>query len=68
MLLMALKLQKYNLPTVIDFIRTHHGTSLVYYFYSKAIDEQPDLDIDLFKYRGPKPFSRETSNVRCVTV
>ena len=56
--------KKYNLPDrVIDFIRTHHGTSLVYYFYSKAKDVQPNLDIDLFKYRGPKPFSRETSIV-----
>lgn len=56
--------KKYNLPDrVIDFIRTHHGTSLVYYFYSKAKDVQPNLDIDLFKYRGPKPFSRETSVV-----
>ena len=28
--------KKYNLPErVIDFIRTHHGTSVVYYFYSK---------------------------------
>lgn len=56
--------KKYNLPDrVIDFIRTHHGTSLVYYFYSKAKDVQPNLDTDLFKYRGPKPFSRETSIV-----
>ena len=28
--------RKYNLPDrIIDFIRTHHGTSLVYYFYNK---------------------------------
>lgn len=56
--------KKYNLPDrVIDFIRSHHGTSLVYYFYSKAQEDQADLDINLFKYRGPKPYSRETAIV-----
>lgn len=54
--------KKYNLPDrVIDFIRTHHGTSLVYYFYmkEKAIDD--DVDENNFMYPGPKPFSRETA-------
>ncbi|RSK38568.1 HD family phosphohydrolase [Mangrovimonas spongiae] len=54
--------KKNNLPDrVIDFIRTHHGTSVVYYFYSKEkkINEQVDkLD---FSYPGPKPFSKETA-------
>ncbi|MEM9679842.1 MAG: HDIG domain-containing metalloprotein [Bacteroidota bacterium] len=51
-----------NLPDrVIDFIRTHHGTSLVYYFYmkEKAINELV-LEED-FSYPGPKPFSKETA-------
>ncbi len=31
--------RKYNIPDrVIDFIRTHHGTSLVYYFYNKDLN------------------------------
>jgi len=54
--------RKNNLPDrVIDFIRTHHGTSVVYYFYmkEKAIDE--DLNIEDFMYLGPKPFSKETA-------
>ena len=54
--------KKNNLPDrVIDFIRTHHGTSLVYYFYSKEKDLDGDLDKEDFRYPGPKPFSKETA-------
>ena len=54
--------KKYNLPDrVIDFIRTHHGTSLVYYFYMKEKAINEDLDIKDFSYPGPKPFSKETA-------
>jgi hypothetical protein len=47
---------------IIDFIRTHHGTTLVYYFYKKeeeltgAIPEKK-----YFQYPGPIPFSKETA-------
>ncbi|MBV7268104.1 HD family phosphohydrolase [Winogradskyella luteola] len=51
-----------NLPDrVIDFIRTHHGTSSVYYFYMKEKAENEDVDINDFSYPGPKPFSKETA-------
>ncbi|PSG88320.1 HD family phosphohydrolase [Aurantibacter aestuarii] len=54
--------KKYNLPErVIDFIRTHHGTSVVYYFYSKEKVSDPEVDINLFRYPGPIPFSKETA-------
>lgn len=55
--------KKERLPDrIIDFIRTHHGTSLVYYFYKKELDTNPEhLDIEDFRYPGPLPFSRETS-------
>ena len=54
--------KKYNLPDrVIDFIRTHHGTSLVYYFYMKEKSVNEDVNIEDFSYPGPKPFSKETS-------
>ncbi len=54
--------KKNNLPDrVIDFIRTHHGTSSVYYFYMKAKEENPDVDIKDFQYPGPTPFSKETA-------
>ena len=48
---------------VIDFIRTHHGTSKVYYFYKKQLELNPQSDIKKFFYPGPKPFSKETSIV-----
>ncbi|MGB5429552.1 HDIG domain-containing metalloprotein, partial [Eudoraea sp.] len=54
--------RKYNLPDrVIDFIRTHHGTSFVYYFYKKQEElDQPFKESD-FRYPGPIPFSKETA-------
>jgi putative nucleotidyltransferase with HDIG domain len=55
--------KKYNLPDrVIDFIRTHHGTSLVYYFYKKEKELHDDtVNIEDFTYPGPRPFSKETA-------
>ncbi|MGB0891001.1 MAG: HD family phosphohydrolase [Flavobacteriaceae bacterium] len=55
--------KQYRLPDrVIDFIRTHHGTSLVYYFYKKEQDSNlEDVDIKKFQYPGPIPFSKETA-------
>ena len=55
--------KKHKLPKrIIDFIRTHHGTSKVYYFYKKAEEisgETPDAKS--YSYLGPKPFSKETA-------
>ena len=54
--------RKNNLPDrVIDFIRTHHGTLKVYYFYKKAMEKGNDVKIEDFTYPGPKPFSKETA-------
>ena len=54
--------RKYKLPDrVVDFIRTHHGTNLVYYFYRKELDRQGEAIEGDFRYPGPKPFSRETA-------
>ncbi|MCT4630046.1 HDIG domain-containing metalloprotein [Winogradskyella sp.] len=54
--------KKYNLPDrVVDFIRTHHGTSVVYYFYMKEKAENEEVKIEDFSYPGPKPFSKETA-------
>ena len=54
--------RKNNLPDrVIDFIRTHHGTSLVYYFYVQHKKDFDETDTADFKYPGPKPFSKETA-------
>ncbi|WP_341656313.1 HDIG domain-containing metalloprotein [Blattabacterium cuenoti] len=55
--------KKYHLPdSVTDFIRTHHGNSIVYYFYEKQKKIYPNIKVDKkqFQYSGPKPFSKET--------
>jgi len=54
--------KKNNLPDrVIDFIRTHHGTSLVYYFYRKAYEVDETVNREDFQYPGPIPYSKETA-------
>ncbi|USD24566.1 HD family phosphohydrolase [Flagellimonas marinaquae] len=54
--------RKNNVPDrVIDFIRTHHGTTLVYYFFKKQQELDKDADSANFKYPGPVPFSKETA-------
>tara|TARA_B110000046_G_C13020223_1_gene410731 strand:+ start:2418 stop:4481 length:2064 start_codon:yes stop_codon:yes gene_type:complete len=56
--------KKHNLPDrIIDFIRTHHGTSSTYYFYIKEQELNPDTKVDIkkFQYQGPIPFSKETA-------
>ncbi len=56
--------QKYRLPQrVQDFIREHHGRSLVKYFYITALNAQngePVHEAD-FRYPGPSPRSKETA-------
>ena len=54
--------KKNNIPDrVIDFIRTHHGTSLVYYFFTKENELGSEVNKEDFKYPGPRPFSKETA-------
>ncbi|HCY97657.1 MAG TPA: phosphohydrolase [Polaribacter sp.] len=56
--------KKYKLPDrIIDFIRTHHGTSTTYYFLMKEKEMNPDAEVDIkkFQYPGPNPFSKETA-------
>ena len=59
----------YRLPAEVqDFIRTHHGTTYTGYFYAKEKERHPDGDFDmtLFRYPGPRPYSRETAVVMIV--
>ena len=55
--------KKNRLPDrIIDFIRTHHGTTLVYYFYKKEEEQIGDTpEKEHFQYPGPIPFSKETA-------
>jgi hypothetical protein len=57
--------QQYNLPNeIIDFIKTHHGTSRVEYFYRKHIDNPANSKIDdTFRYPGPTPITKEQAVV-----
>ena len=56
--------KKNKLPErVIDFIKTHHGNSLVYYFYVKKKEQDPETNEQDFRYPGPIPFSKETAIV-----
>jgi putative nucleotidyltransferase with HDIG domain len=56
--------KKNNVPEqIIDFIRTHHGTTIAAYFYQsykKAFPHEP-IDEARFHYPGPIPFSKETA-------
>ena len=56
--------KKQNLPEIlIDFIRTHHCTSMTRYFYNTLKNEIGEEKINKkdFTYPGPLPFSKETA-------
>ena len=60
--------KKYRLrPAIIDFISQHHGTSLMYYFFRRALEQTEENTDNLkeegFRYPGPRPRSRETAIV-----
>ncbi|MDD5431499.1 MAG: HDIG domain-containing protein [Candidatus Omnitrophica bacterium] len=60
--------KKYHLnPVLLDFIQQHHGNSLVYYFYRRALEnlEEKDQEVEEegFRYPGPKPNTKETAVV-----
>ena len=58
--------RKHRLPRRIDdFIREHHGTMIARYQYNKALEaaggDASRVDIEQFRYPGPRPRSRETA-------
>jgi cyclic-di-AMP phosphodiesterase PgpH len=58
--------KQYHLPRRLrDFILEHHGTTQVYVFYQRAINQADGdvmaVDVNDFTYPGPKPRSRETA-------
>jgi len=59
--------KKYHLsPMLWDFIQQHHGNSLVYYFYRRALEgkeEDQEVAEEGFRYPGPKPATKETAVV-----
>ncbi len=61
--------RQYRLPAEVqDFIRTHHGTTYTGYFYAKEKERHGDgnFDVTVFRYPGPRPYSRETAVVMIV--
>lgn len=48
---------------IADFVREHHGTSLVRHFLALAQQADAASDPDAFRYPGPRPRSRETTIV-----
>lgn len=55
---------KEKLPRqIIDFIATHQGTMKTKYFYNSFVNQNPDADVDvsMFSYPGPTPFTKETA-------
>lgn len=44
---------------IIDIIEQHHGTTLIRYFYAKALELGEDVDERDFRYPGPKPRTKE---------
>lgn len=49
---------------IADFIPQHHGTSIVYYFYKKALESAQEgerINEDNYRYPGPKPQTKETA-------
>ncbi|MEK6715624.1 MAG: HDIG domain-containing metalloprotein [Candidatus Omnitrophota bacterium] len=59
--------EKYKLNhAILDFIVQHHGTSLVFYFYCRALENEKvedEVEEEGFRYSGPKPQTKETAIV-----
>ncbi len=58
--------RNYRLPWRLrDFISEHHGTMITRYQYTKAVDaaggDTNQVDIEKYRYPGPRPQSRETA-------
>lgn len=61
--------KRYRLPLRIrDFIAEHHGTRVLKPFYQKAResagDNADEVDVERFRYKGPRPRCRETAIVQ----
>lgn len=54
--------RRYGLPSIVsDFIVTHHGDSIIRFFYHKQVEAvgEENVNINDFKYVGPPPFTKE---------
>ncbi len=58
--------EEYGLPEeIINFIKEHHGTKLMSFFYNKALsmaeENGEEIQEEEYRYPGPKPTSKETA-------
>ncbi|GEL07271.1 HD family phosphohydrolase [Salisediminibacterium halotolerans] len=57
-----LRAQKFP-QEIIDIAEQHHGTTLLKYFYHKALEEDENTAEEDYRYPGPKPQTREAAIV-----
>lgn len=56
--------KEYGLPDgIINFVQQHHGEGLAGHFYNQAVQQEgaENVDMEQFRYPGPKPDSKETA-------
>jgi cyclic-di-AMP phosphodiesterase PgpH len=57
-------LKKYNMPKeIIQIAEQHHGTTLLKFFYHKAIQDGQDVKEEDYRYPGPKAQTKESAVV-----
>ena len=57
-------LKKYNMPKeIIHIAEQHHGTSLLKFFYHKALKDGQDVSEEDYRYPGPKAQTKESAIV-----
>lgn len=44
---------------IVDFIPTHHGTSVIKHFYQRALQQHDSVEVEDYRYPGPRPRTRE---------
>ncbi len=55
-------LREHGLPPALEpFVSEHHGTTVLAYFYKRALEDTERLDELNFRYPGPKPRTKETA-------
>ncbi len=50
-------------PAVAAAIPEHHGTTIMAFFYAKALEQDPTTSDSDYRYPGPRPQSKETAIV-----
>ncbi len=60
--------KEHNIPELVTgFIQTHHGTSVIKFFYDKALElsdkDKDEIKIEDFRYDGPLPLTKENGIV-----